>query len=273
MIGYIYRYPHPTEVGKFLYVGQGKKRDKDHRSGRSSFGRRFKRDFPGVELPQPIREVVEVENQLELNELETIWMFQYHTWRDYESGMNITLPGSQDYKNASKLALLSTTPMQRRERSRLAGLKAVKTGQFFRICHLGGLATNDSTNGRKGNGGRISGRISAESGNLAKARLKITPEMASANGRRQVENGTLARICVAGGQASIASLISKNPDHQRKAGRAAAVVNIASGQLERIRNLPKTKAARLQFNHNRWHVKRGIINPACELCQHLGQIT
>ena len=52
----------------------------------------FKRDFPGIELPQPIRETVEVADRLELNELETVWMFRYHTWRGYEGGMNSHSP-------------------------------------------------------------------------------------------------------------------------------------------------------------------------------------
>ena len=95
MIGHLYRYPHPYDATKFIYCGQGEKRHNVHRSGVSSFGRRFKKLFPGIELPQPIREVVDVQDQLELNELETIWMFRYHTWRGL-GGMNIVFPGSQE---------------------------------------------------------------------------------------------------------------------------------------------------------------------------------
>src|ERR1700676_2374815 len=98
MIGHLYRYPHPYDATRFIYCGQGAKRDVVHRRGTEGFGRRFKKAFLDVELPQPIREEVEVKDYLELNELETIWMFQYHTWRGYEGGMNLTFPGSDDYK-------------------------------------------------------------------------------------------------------------------------------------------------------------------------------
>ena len=106
MIGYLYRYPHPLLSGVWIYSGQGKSRDKNHRSGRSSFGRRFRQRFPGVELPRPILEAVEVRSQLELNEEETIWMFRYHTWCGYEDGMNLTFPGSDDYKGMSGVSWL-----------------------------------------------------------------------------------------------------------------------------------------------------------------------
>jgi hypothetical protein len=120
--GHLYRYPHPHDATKFIYSGQGSKRDGDHRSGRSSFGRRFKREFPGTELPQPIRETVEVKDQLELNELETISMFRYHTWYGYDGGMNLTLPGSSDYKSLGVVG--------NREGKRKSGLRAFKTGQL-----------------------------------------------------------------------------------------------------------------------------------------------
>ncbi len=106
MIGHLYRYPHPFLSGVWIYCGQGENRDKRHLSGRSSFGRRFRQRFPGVELPQPILEAVEVQSQLELNEKETDWMRRYHTWRDYEDGMNLTLPGSDDYKDMSGVSWL-----------------------------------------------------------------------------------------------------------------------------------------------------------------------
>lgn len=103
MIGHLYRYPHPNDSTRFIYVGQGAKRDKLHRQGVGSFGRRFRKLFPDIELPQPVREDVEVQNQLELNELETVWMFHYHTWHGYQGGMNIGLPGSSDYSMTGKM--------------------------------------------------------------------------------------------------------------------------------------------------------------------------
>lgn len=99
MTANLYRYPHPTIPDKWLYVGQGPRRDREHRSGKSSFGRRFKRFFPNTPLPQPTRWTEIVESHIETNELETIAMFRYHTWHGYPSGMNLTLPGSKDYES------------------------------------------------------------------------------------------------------------------------------------------------------------------------------
>jgi hypothetical protein len=56
MIGTLYRYQHPHDSARFVYVGQGGNRDRQHRSGKSSFGRRFKKQFPDAVLPQPIKE-------------------------------------------------------------------------------------------------------------------------------------------------------------------------------------------------------------------------
>src|SRR5438876_2954686 len=59
-------YPHPHDPGKFLYVGQERKegkRDKDHRSGRTSFeecqGRNF-RESPERSLEHQTRKTVYV---------------------------------------------------------------------------------------------------------------------------------------------------------------------------------------------------------------------
>ena len=102
MIVYLYRYPHPFIQDKWLYVGQGVDRDKRHRSGKSSFGRRFRTRFPNTALPQPIRWEEAVNDYLDANCAEILAMFKYHTWRGYPNGMNLTLPGSHDYKNISK---------------------------------------------------------------------------------------------------------------------------------------------------------------------------
>ena len=100
-VGVLYRYPHPHVAGKYLYVGQGSKRDGEHRIGRSSFGRRFYQQFPDTEMPQPEYWAVSVSSKLELNEEETIAMFENHTWCGYEGGMNLSLPCSADYESMS----------------------------------------------------------------------------------------------------------------------------------------------------------------------------
>ena len=169
MIVHLYRYPHPTLPDVWLYVGQGPNRDKDHRSGKTSFGRRFKARFPGLELPQPVRWEMEVSNALEKNEEETIAMFQYHTWWGYEGGMNVTLPGSADYKN------------------------------------LGTIGGRNQPREAKAKGGRIT-----------------------------VESGQLASV--------------RTPESLAKGGRIGGPIGGPIGM------------------HTRWHVKRGIVNPACSLC-------
>ena len=183
MIVHLYRYPHPTLPDVWLYVGQGPNRDQKHRSGMSSFGRRFKKRFPNVELPHPVRWEMEVSNALEKNEEETIAMFQYHTWWGYEGGMNVTLPGSADYENMGTI------------------------------------------------GGPIAGRIAVESGQLASVR---TPESLAKGGR--IGGPIAGRIAVESGQLARIS----TPESLAKGGRIGT--------------------------HTRWHVKRGIVNPACSLC-------
>jgi hypothetical protein len=149
MIGTLYRYQHPNDPTKFIYVGQGPKRDKEHRSGKSSFGRRFKKLFPDDILPEPIKEQIEVYSTSELNEEETIWMFRYHTWWGYPDGMNLGLPGSSDYKNIGKIA----------------GQMAVESGQVQSL-------------------GKKQGRKNVENGHLASIR---TPENISKGTRRRNE--------------------------------------------------------------------------------------
>jgi len=174
--GHLYRYPHPYDATKFIYCGQGQNRDKRHRFGHTTFGLKFKRDFPGVELPQPVREVVEVADHLELNELETIWMFQYHTWRRaYPSGYNIVLPGSQDYK---KIGVIGAA---------IGGRKNAESGLMDRIrtkesCRKGGLI-----------GGRTLGRRAVDSGLLA--RIQVIGGRTSAHVRWHTKRSIVSLAC------------------------------------------------------------------------------
>jgi hypothetical protein len=143
MIGTLYRYLRPQDSTRFIYVGQGPKRDNQHRSGRSSFGRRFKAVFPDVVLPQPIKEQIEISSQIELNEEEIIWMFRFHTWRGYPDGMNLTIPGSQDYKSIGRISGAVNTKNGNLDRARnlpqakiaqrKVGRKAAESGQIQAI--------------------------------------------------------------------------------------------------------------------------------------------
>lgn len=189
MIGHLYRYPHPYDSTRFIYVGQGAKRDWFHRSGGSSFGRRFKRDFPNTALPQPVREQVEVQNQIDLNELETIWMFQYHTWRGYPNGMNLRFPGSTDYVD---LGLLG-------------GLSNKESGHWARISKLVDHVANGKKSGTKAviSGQIISlgyeyGKKNVENGHLDKIRTRVGSikggkTSGKIQGPKNVENGTLPK--------------------------------------------------------------------------------
>ncbi len=215
MKGTLYRYPHPQDPTRFIYVGQGPKRDNEHRSGRSSFGRRFKVDFLGAELPQPIREQIEVSNQLELNEEETIWMFRFHTWRGYFGGMNLTLPGLQDYKQITALA----------------GAASVKSGK--------GIFAVNYDKGKGGRaGGKIAGRIAVKSGRI---KTLATPESlrkgGQIQGRNNVENGHIVKIH------SLPQSKKAYSENGLRNGPIQGRKNVQSGQLDQIRNLPQTKLA------------------------------
>jgi hypothetical protein len=204
VLGHLYRYPHPLDATRFIYCGQGPKRDKAHRPARSAFGRRFKKKFPDVELPQPIRKEVEVIDGIHLNHLETAWMILYQTLRVLHGGENVLLPGSKDYESLGRI--VAAIPGHMAKAGRLGGRAHVKSGQLAGISaeggrisgrknaesghldrirtkessrkggliggHIGGRATNATTNGRKGNGGRIGGRKNVESGHLASIRTK-----------------------------------------------------------------------------------------------------
>lgn len=149
MVGHLYRYPHPLDSSKFIYVGQGAKRDQEHRSGKSSFGRRFKRDFPDYQLPQPVCVMIEVENQLELSEHETIWIFQYHTWHGM-GGMNLRLPEDKNWKSTGRMGgenqqrkykVLGGFNQKREDKVRggiSSGRIAAESGRCARIARLGG---------------------------------------------------------------------------------------------------------------------------------------
>jgi hypothetical protein len=181
MIGHLYRYPHPHDPTRFIYVGQGPRRDSEHRSGKEGFGKRFKKLFPADALPQPIREQVEVRDQLELNELETAWMFQYHTWCGYDGGMNLTFPGSADYK---RLGMLGgsiggrASGKKNAENGHMSSLGRVHGGRYAHVLVEYRTIEHQSQAGKLGGQKHVaSGHIqslgrksSAPGGPLAKAR-------------------------------------------------------------------------------------------------------
>ena len=223
----LYRYPHPLLSGQWLYVGQGIKRDSRHRAGRSSFGLRFKRQFPGIPLPAPIRWEEPATDSIEANNAETVAMFRYHTWHGYPGGMNLTLPGSKDYEELARIGgsvggriskehgtgIFGLTSEQLSQAGRTGGLIGVRNMPYeakvrggkitgaanlkrmskearVRGCHMGGSIA-----------GPIWGHKSVESGHLARIARLGGLTAGPVQGRKNVESGLLARICAAGGRA------------------------------------------------------------------------
>jgi hypothetical protein len=103
-------------------------------------------------------------------------------------------------------------------------------------------------------------------------------------GRTNVETGHLKSISSKGGLAGGASNGHKNglvlaqekrgvcaPGMSAKGGRVggpkAGRIAVESGQLDSLRTFEHQSKAGQSANHNRWHVKRNIINPNCKLCK------
>jgi len=257
MIGHLYRYPHPFDPTRFIYVGQGSKRDKDHRVGRSSFGRRFKNKFTGVELPQPIREEIEVQNWIELNELETIWMFQYHTWRFYKDGMNLSLPGSQDYKNTRALVPLEALQRGGSKGGKISGRANVENGHLDRIRKLPQTAATHIKQGA------LLGRKAVESG-LIKSLPALSAKWTENNKEEACKNAS------AGG---CKSRDLKRGVHRLSLeesiinGRKGGMVALKSGQVQQLGRRNAESGRLMECSHIRWHVNRGIVSSSCTFCK------
>lgn len=123
---YIYRYPHPVEIERWVYVGQTvdiKSRDQKHRYGRTAFGRSFRTTFPEMTLPMPV--ICRVRGTAEeINKAEEQAIEQYQT-SAAAGGFNKTKPGSLDYRLISLLGNKAVKPESRvrggKEAQRLYG--------------------------------------------------------------------------------------------------------------------------------------------------------
>lgn len=306
MIGHLYVYPHPFEPGKYLYVGQGPKRDSQHRRGKSSFGRRFYKAFLGVQLPEPKRWTVEVKDGFELNEEETIAMFRYHTWRGYDGGMNVTFPGSDDYKNWA----------------RIAGQMNVESGHWAQIVaaynnspegkahHMaqGAILQSDPIICAKRDVARIEWNSSPEVKEkfVARARLinanplfrakrdaAFAAWRASPEGKKQVAELGKKRVAIINADPEIrarrdagqrkwaaspegraqnaanAAALHTDPKFQARRDALLAALNADSdfqAKRDAWKSSPDGKAHNAALAHVRWHVRRGITNINCVLC-------
>jgi hypothetical protein len=173
---YFYRYRHPLEQGKFVYVGQSKNpahRDVLHRSGEEGFGRRYKRKFGGMPLlPMDVGWHEPVIDELEAKVIEAEGMFRFHTWHSprWPSGMNEILPGKASYAEMGIVGARNQ-PREAKVRNGLRrGAQAIATGQLASIASLGGAAAMAKMSHEAHvRGGRIGGkRMSKED------RLRVT---------------------------------------------------------------------------------------------------
>jgi hypothetical protein len=196
MIVNLYRYPHPIIPNKYLYVGQGGNRDREHRAGKSSFGRRFKLLFPNINLPDPIKWQEEVGGQLDANIAEIIAMFVYHTWHGYTEGMNLTMPGLIDYINMGTLAShedkVRAGKIGGKIGGKIQGAINLNNGHWQRISKLGALAQPRSEKVRAGKIGW------AHMPDEAKHRGAVLG--GKSQGKRNIDNGFLLSICASGGR-------------------------------------------------------------------------
>ncbi len=129
------------------------------------------------------------------------------------------------------------------------GKKNVENGHLAKVrtsevCIKGGQRNAESGQiqalGRSGIGGRIRGREAAKSGQIQK--------LGHVQGRKNVENGHLARV--------------RTHEGSVKGGQIGGRKVVENGHLASIQT-PENRAKGL---HTRWHVKRNIVNPNCQLC-------
>jgi hypothetical protein len=237
----LYRYPHPFDSEKFIYCGQttGKNRDKRHRAGYDGFGRRFKKKFPGIELPSPIFETVEVTDHLELNWLEIEWMFRYRTWHGYADGMNISVPGSHDYKNISAAGRIIRSSLSFETQSEI--MKRVAAGATTEERSAWGKAVPKAV------------RVAA----AKKAIETLGPEGRSAMAKTRAENMTSERR---------KEIALKGLTTRRLLGTDKASEESKKKMSASQKSLGAAIPRRIKFGHNSWHVRRNKPNPRCDFC-------
>lgn len=115
--------------------------------------------------------------------------------------------------------------------------------------------------------------------NLSDGGESVPFDVCSKGGRRNVENGNLAKIAVMGGR----SVGRRNVENGHL--KALLAENIENGHFARIsvlggraklgrpsvgsgnRNI--IQESRLRGLHTRWHVNRGLVKPDCESCSAL----
>jgi hypothetical protein len=260
----IYRYPHPHIPGIWIYTGQSinvPRRDKNHRAGREGFGRRFKKYFPGVSLPQPEVCSLDVKDYIEANEEETIAMFCNRTWHG-QGGMNLTLPGSSDYLTISKLG----AAMGGEESfSKRAGIHAFNKEQRAALSRKGGLI-GGKNNIAKYTPARLSAHMSAASRSRSKESRIPHGRMLGTlmfKLRKGVHGRSREEMSEQGRKNILKFGNPATPESCSAAGKRAAALRVGIHGRSREEKVKNSKGAM----HIRWHVANCIFNLAkCEFC-------
>lgn len=194
-----------------------------------------------------MREQIDVENQLELNEEETIRMFIYHTWRGYKDGMNLQIPGAEDYKNSGKFGGLSAAQSGQLEKARNYPERKEKWAEI--------IQSEKAKENRKIQGFK-QGKKNVESGHWATLRTREIIMMgAKAAGALAAKTGQINKIKTY--ESSLKGALNQKKEDKVRGGVTQGTKNVANGHLERVR---KTAP------HIRWHVKRGLVSPTCKFC-------
>lgn len=279
---FIYRYSNPSVLGNWIYTGQTKnlsRRDKRHRAGVVGFGARFKKQFPDSVLPVPDFYEVEVSDHLDANWEETVAIFSNHTWHG-QGGMNLTIPGSGGYLEASRMGGLVTASRQHMTKQFESVLMSPKMVKVWRTngLRLGKLSVETKLGifkdgFDKTKGPRAAGRIAVESGQITDSSMhtyEITSKggrvagkknaesgWAAELGRRAVESGLLIRM-----RKKARDYFLANPEKFKEVCKLGNLAGIKWG----LENPEKKRVNSQKAMHVRWHVKRNMFRENCKFC-------
>ena len=252
--GTIYGYRDPA-TGKMRYVGQTINLTKRHRvhlraSSKLSVDK-WLHSMQKPPEPELLCEVIGKEHQAFLDDMayqETVAMFQHHTYlASYpkEGGFNRVIPQSKDYL---KLGLLYGYLG-----GKVSGPKNAKSGYMAKLGHTQGIKNIENGHMERmraksdlSAAGRLGGHVNALSGHAAR--------MGLVQGRKNVESGHWDRVRLLGMK------------HASANGRIQGRKNAENGHISRISALGRTPENQSKGRHVRWHVNRGINNPACSFC-------
>ncbi len=110
-------------------------------------------------------------------------------------------------------------------------------------------------------GGKVAGRMCAENGHMINMRSKMTPEILSNAGKLGMSRMTVEQHSKYG-KCGYSRGIQQATQEQRSGwGRKSGLKSASTGRIQSLAILGNRIA-----NHQRWHVRRGIVSPTCLLC-------